>query len=415
MSTRSQALRAALEGRPDDAVLRLMLAEALVQEDDGPAALAEYETLLTAGALPSDELLQVGDLALECARLDVARACVEAARAAGVVEGVTALDARVAEALQARGLERVPARPDGPDPADLGPEPIETTTFDRVGGMESTKKTVHRMIILPRSRPELFQRYGRRAGGGVLLYGPPGCGKTLLARATAGECGLPFFNVRIEDVVDPYLGVSERNLHVAFERARLFAPGVLFLDEVDALAFARHRSDGTTARRIVDVLLQELDAIGAENRDLLVLAATNAPWDVDDAVLRPGRFDRRLFVPPPDEAARREILTLLLRDVHQDRVDVRRLAQATPLYSGADLRAVVEAAVDELIDAALDTGDELPLTTDRLLAAVDAVAPTTIDWLQRAQNYVEFANEGNRYSDVADFLKSRDVRRRLSR
>lgn len=415
MSSRSNALRQALSGRPDDVLLRTLLAESLLDEGDPAAALVEYEVLVAAGTLPAAEALAVGELALEHGRVDVARACVEVARAGGVVEGVPVLEGRIAEVLRSRGLERVPARDAPPGAEDLGPEPVETTTFDRVGGMGEVKKTVHRLIILPRSRPELFERYGRRAGGGILVYGPPGCGKTLLARATAGECGVPFVNVRIEDVVDPYLGVSERNLHTAFERARLFAPAVLFLDELDALAFARHRSDGTSARRIVDVLLQELDAIGAENRDLLVLAATNAPWDVDEAVLRPGRFDRRIFVPPPDEPARREVLSLHVQEVHQDRLDVRRVAAATPLYSGADLRAVVEAAVDALIDEALTTGQELPLTTERLLAAVDAVRPTTVDWLRRAQNYVEFANEGDRYADVADYLRSREVRRRLSR
>jgi SpoVK/Ycf46/Vps4 family AAA+-type ATPase len=242
------------------------------------------------------------------------------------------------------------------------------------------------MVILPLSRPELYQKYGRKSGGGVMLYGPPGCGKTLLARATAGECGLPFVNVRIEDVMDPYLGVSERNLHAAFERARANAPCVLFLDELDALAFARHKHGGSEARRLVDVLLQELDAIGSENDGLLVLAATNAPWDVDEAMLRPGRFDRVIFVPPPDEPARADILSVLVKDVPADGLDLKALAGQTPMFSGADL-------------------------TD----ALATVKPSTLDWLHRVRSYIEFANQSERYDDVAAYLKSRDVRRRLSR
>jgi SpoVK/Ycf46/Vps4 family AAA+-type ATPase len=268
---------------------------------------------------------------------------------------------------------------------------------------------------LPLSRPELYAKYGRRHGGGVLLYGPPGCGKTLLARATAGECGVPFVNVRIEDVVDPYQGISERNLHEAFETARAQAPCVLFLDELDGLAFARHKADGAHARRLVDVLLQELDAIGSDNTGLLVLSATNAPWDVDEAMLRPGRFDRVVFVPPPDEPARAQIAEVLLRELPTDTVDVAALSRRTPLFSGADLRAMIERAVDGLIDEALATGTEPPVTTAHLSRAADGVRPSTLDWLHRAKAYVEFANQSERYADVAAYLKTRDVRRRMTR
>ncbi len=122
-----------------------------------------------------------------------------------------------------------------------------------------------------------------------------------------------------------------------------------------------------------------------------------------------------MFVPPPDEKARREVLSVLIRDVHTEEVDIDKIAAATALFSGADLRAAVELAVDALIDVALDTGEEPPLSTERVLAAAGQVRPTTIDWLQRARNYVEFANESGRWSDVDDYLKQREVRRRLSR
>jgi SpoVK/Ycf46/Vps4 family AAA+-type ATPase len=211
------------------------------------------------------------------------------------------------------------------DPAE------DRVTFADVGGLEDAKRAVHRTIILPFQRPDLYERYGRRAGGGVLLYGPPGCGKTLLARATAGECGLPFFNVRIESILDPYIGVSEANLHAAFESARTDAPCVLFLDELDAVAYARRKQQGGGARALVDQLLQELDAIGSDNHQLLVLAATNAPWDIDDALKRPGRFDRMVFVPPPDEPARERILELHLADPPTAGIDLTSLATRTPL------------------------------------------------------------------------------------
>jgi SpoVK/Ycf46/Vps4 family AAA+-type ATPase len=282
--------------------------------------------------------------------------------------------------------------------------------FADVGGLEDVKKAIHRTIILPFQRHDLYEKYRRGAGGGVLLFGPPGCGKTLLARATAGECGLPFSNVRIEEILDPYFGISERNLHDAFVQARTFAPCVLFLDELDAIAFARRKHVGNVGRQLVDQLLQELDAIGADNDDILVLAATNAPWDVDEAMKRPGRFDRVVFVPPPDAAARAHILALHLADRPTEEIDVARIAKQTPLFSGADLEALVERAIDLVIDHALESGHERPLTTRDVERALASMRASTLEWIATARNYVEFANQGGRYDEVAGFLVSTEAR-----
>lgn len=412
---RIEALRRAVEASPGEHTLRLMLAEALHAAGRDGAALVEYETLLHHGAVPPESLVSVGQLAADSDRLDLVRACVAAARESGVIEGLAELQRRADAMLAARGAVRVTSEPSESEggPWDA-PRAAEQTTFAQVGGMDQVKQVIHRMIILPLSRPELYAKYGRRTGGGVLLYGPPGCGKTLLARATAGECGLPFLNVRIEDIMDPYLGVSERNLHQAFEAARAQAPSVLFLDELDALAYARHKQQGSHARRLVDVLLQELDSIGSDNQGVLMLAATNAPWDVDEAMQRPGRYDRMIFVPPPDEPARRQVAEICLREVPTDGVDLADLARRTPLFSGADLRAVVERATDEVIEEALRSGQEPPLRMSHLDAALASVRPTTLDWLARARAYVEFANQSERYADVAAYLRTREVRRRLA-
>jgi SpoVK/Ycf46/Vps4 family AAA+-type ATPase len=329
---------------------------------------------------------------------------------------VAPLQRALEDALTDGGIRRrsVDLPDDGDETAAHGPRPIpldDQSTFADVGGLVDVKEAIHRTIILPFQRPDLYERYGRRAGGGVLLYGPPGCGKTLLARATAGECGLPFFNVRIEDVLDPYIGVSEGNLHAAFEAARASAPCVLFLDELDAVAYARRKQQGSGARALVDQLLQELDAIGSDNRQVLVLAATNAPWDVDDALKRPGRFDRMVFVPPPDPAARERILALHLADPPTAAgLDLAAVGGRTPLFSGADLRHLAERAVDHAIEETLSHGGDVPVSAAHLDRALGELAPTTLDWLATARNYVEFANESGRYDDVLVYLDTAEAR-----
>lgn len=412
---RLEGLRSALEVSPDNHALRLVLAESLAAEGLTDEALVHFGTLLASGHLPPENLVAVGRLAVEAGELQLAARLLERARNDGVVEGTAGLQAELERELGGDTdrvkLRREPGPEDGAfTPADLF-EGRPTTTFEDVGGLDEVKKSIHRRIILPFQRPDLYLRYGRSAGGGTMLYGPPGCGKTLMARATAGECGLPFFNVRIEDVLDPFMGVSEQNLHEAFESARAGAPCVLFLDELDALAYARRKQAGSAGRPLVDQLLQELDAIGSDNEGVLVLGATNAPWDVDDALKRPGRLDHPMFVPPPDRAARERILQLVLEGRHTERIDVARAAADTPLYSGADLRALVEAAVDLVIDEAIDSGGDPPLETRHLDAARATLRPTTLEWLASARNYVEFANQAGRYDEVAAFLRSPEAKR----
>lgn len=278
--------------------------------------------------------------------------------------------------------------------------------FAEVGGLEEVKQQIRRRIVTPFLKPSLFERFKRRSGGGILLYGPPGCGKTLLARATAGECGARFFNVAITDVLDMYIGESERKLHAIFETARRQAPAVVFFDEVEAIGGKRQYSREATSAKLVSQFLTELDGFAQNNSGVLILGATNVPWAVDAAFRRPGRFDRVLFVPPPDEPARRAILQLLLRERPQaGDIDVGELARLSSGYSGADLGHLVETAIDEAIEESIEQGREAPLTMRHLRAALKDTRATTLEWLTTARNHARYANQGGQYDEVLEFLK----------
>lgn len=278
--------------------------------------------------------------------------------------------------------------------------------FADVGGLEEIKKQIRRRILTPFQKPSLFQRFAKKAGGGVLMYGPPGCGKTLLARATAGECGAAFYNVAVSDVLDMYIGESERKLRALFDQARRTKPAVLFFDEVEALGGKRQYSREATSAKLVSQFLSELDGFAQDNEGVLVLAATNVPWAVDPAFRRPGRFDRVLFVPPPDLDARRDILATLLNERPTDgAIDVDFLARNTSGFSGADLADIIETAVDEAIEASMEQGREVPVSNAALKTALKQARPTTLEWLSTARNYARYANEGGQYDEVLDFLK----------
>jgi AAA+ superfamily predicted ATPase len=282
----------------------------------------------------------------------------------------------------------------------------EIVTFGDVGGLLDIKTQIRKRIITPFQKPALFQRFKKRVGGGILMYGPPGCGKTLLARATAGECDAAFFAITISDVLDMYIGESERKLHALFEKARASTPAVVFFDEIEALGGKRQFHREGTASKLVSQFLSEMDGFAQNNQGVLILGATNTPWAVDPAFRRPGRFDRVLFVPPPDRNARAEILRILLADrPHDPDLPLSQIARKTGGFSGADLGNVVETAADHAIEASLEAGDEVPINREHLHAALGEVKPTTVEWLTTARNHARYANEGGQYDDVLEFLK----------
>ncbi|MFN7146758.1 MAG: ATP-binding protein, partial [Myxococcota bacterium] len=310
-------------------------------------------------------------------------------------------DLELDRGLRLQVVHEAPAPAEPPKPVRARP----SITFADVGGLEPLKERLRMDIIYPLQRPDLFKAYGKKVGGGVLLYGPPGVGKTHLARAAAGECNASFVVVEIQQVLDMWLGESEKRLHQIFEKARDEAPTILFFDEIEAIGAARHQLRHGPGRRMVNQLLAELDGVGAQNDRVLVLGATNAPWDVDPALRRPGRFDRVVFVPPPDVAARAEVLRIAFRDRPTENLDLANIARKTARYSGADLVHLAEVASERALSEALKSGKVRAITQSDVIASLDKVRPTTVEWLDVARRYVTYANQAGLYDDVKAYLE----------
>jgi transitional endoplasmic reticulum ATPase len=313
--------------------------------------------------------------------------------------------AQTTSGTQTYETERDEDNDGGEFPSDaLGQFERPTINFSDVGGMDAVKEEIRMKILYPLQNPDLFKAYGKKIGGGVLLYGPPGCGKTMLSRATAGEIKANFLAIGIHEILDMWIGNSEKNLHRIFELARDHAPTVLFFDEVDALAADRNDLKQSAGRTLINQFLAEMDGTNANNEGLLILGATNAPWHIDPAFRRPGRFDRILFVPPPDDEARAGVIEVMAKGKPIHKLDAVALAKKTRDFSGADLKSVFDLTIERTLAKAMKEGRIVPMTTDDLIKTAKDVKPTARAWFESAKNYALYANQGGFYDDVLNYL-----------
>ena len=404
-----QALRRALAEQRDRSLL-LTLGRRLMELTRHEEALGVFRELLTMNPADSEGL-------------DAAAAAAEATGDHAAASGYRTL----LQALGHGGL--APAEPSStpsvPLPVRLttsgdsdtgrpalrlvGEEEVDETSrlgFEDVGGLDEVKRRIEMSFLAPIRNPGLFASYGKSIKGGLLLYGPPGCGKTHIARATAGEVGARFVSVGLIDVIDMYIGESEKRLHEVFEAARRHAPTVLFLDELDALGQKRSQLRNSAGRNIVNQLLVELDGLDT-TAGVYVIAATNHPWDVDSALKRPGRFDRTVLVTPPDEPARIAILERQMRQRPSESLDLADLAAQTRGFSGADLVHLADSATEVVLEEVLAGRPARPVTMRDFEVALREVECSTGPWVEMARNYALYANEGGAYDDLAAWLKTR--------
>jgi SpoVK/Ycf46/Vps4 family AAA+-type ATPase len=416
------SLRRAVEAMPDDVPLRVHLATLLLHAGQREEAVRHVGAVLQRdpGNTVALGLLREGPAAAETTDFSAERSVVRPgpaspAEARGEAAGgrspqydwsqaedelrdvLPAMFVGEGDATDAAGLDA----DDAYDAEHAG------LTLADVAGMTEVKQRLEAAFLAPMRNPELRRLYGKSLRGGLLLYGPPGCGKTFIARAVAGELGARFIAVSFADIIDMFVGQSERNIHELFEIARRNAPCVLFLDEVDAIGQKRSQLRNTPMRSAVNQLLLELDDISGNNEGVFLLAATNHPWDVDSALRRPGRFDRTLLVLPPDAAAREGVFRYHLRERPVAGIDLAKLARQTDGYSGADIAHICETAAEQALMDSVRRGEPRMIGLSDLEAAIGEVKPSLGAWFDTARNVALFANEGGTYDDLAAYLRKR--------
>src|SRR3989339_907343 len=249
-------------------------------------------------------------------------------------------------------------------------EKVPYITYEDIGGLTDEIEKVREMVELPLKHPELFERLGIEPPKGILLHGPPGCGKTLLAKAVANESDATFLLINGPEVVSKFVGEAEKKIREKFEEAEKKAPAILFIDEIDAIASKREESYGEVEKRMVAQLLATMDGMNDRGK-VIVIAATNRPNSIDPALRRPGRFDREIIIAPPSKEGRLNILKIHTRNMPLSKnVDIEKIAEITYGYVGADIAALCKEsamqALRRLRPALGETKEDKPIGQDML-------------------------------------------------
>lgn len=270
--------------------------------------------------------------------------------------------------------------------------PVHDTgvSMDDVAGLEEAKQEITQKVIEPNRHPEIFKRYNKSKGGGILLYGVPGTGKTMLAQAIAHEIDAQFFTIKCSDVLSKWFGDAEQNIRNLFLEARKYPTSIIFFDEFEALG-AKRDTNSTVMRRVVPELLAQIQGFEKNENNLIVIAATNRPWDIDTAFLRPGRFDRSIYVPLPDEEARKAIIVNKLKTVPcADNLDINHIVEVTNGFNGADVANFCEKLKDLAIARELKTELSSRITNEDVEAASHMVYSSVfVEDLKKCAKYQE--------------------------
>ena len=415
-------IRDAVDADPTDLSLRISLVELLLERSPQVAQL-EIEKLPGLGANAQTVMVLRARAAAALARRRPQEASpTPASASAPLVPGIATTPGAPA-APAATGHAPTPAPPSDAEPiaAAVGSDdegaPVwdverPSVTLADVAGLTEVKAHLEASFLAPMRNPEMARLFGKAPRGSLLMYGPPGCGKTFIARAIAGELGASFVHATLADLMGQYFGESEKAIHALFETARASRPCVIFIDEFDAIGGRRTSASSPSAqalRMVTSQLLEEFDGVDASNDGIYVLAATNRPWDVDPALRRPGRLDRTVLILPPDAPAREAIIRIGLRDKPAADIDATELAGRTEQFSGADLAYVVDSAIERAFMESLASGIPRMITTFDLDAAASQITPSTRSWFEQIKPVLEYGVDDGTFAQLRSYLKQHRI------
>ncbi|MFZ8758196.1 ATP-binding protein [Microbacterium sp. HMH0099] len=385
-----EIIKAAVAADPENVGLRIDLVELLLQQDLNEA---------------QRQIEHLSSLRANSATLDVLGARLAAAR----LRSQRPSDAAATPAAS-------PETPRLRITADDVERPVwdvehPAVTLADVAGLEDVKRHLEGAFLLPMRNPQMARMFGKAPRGSLLVYGPPGCGKTFIARAIAGELQAGFVHATLADIVRPHFGETEQSIHSLFEAARAARPCVVFIDEFDAIG-GRRTSGSSSAqsyRMLASQLLEEFDGVEADNDGIYILAATNRPWDVDPALRRPGRIDRTVLVLPPDEPARLAIVQNALRDKPAAAVDARELARRTAEFSGADIAYVVDQAIESAFTESVASGVPRMIGTADLERAAANTVPSTREWFEQIKPVLDYGVDDGTFAQLRSYIKAHRI------
>ncbi len=255
---------------------------------------------------------------------------------------------------------------------------VDKITFDDVIGLDNVKELIYQMVVYPYKYEDIYKAFKRDSGGGILLYGAPGTGKTMIAKAIANEIDAKFFSLKCSDIACKWYGESERKIKNIFDEAKKYERSIIFFDEFDSLGVNREENNSHSASMVVSELLSQIDGFDSKPNTILLIASTNKPWNIDSALLRSGRFNKKIYIGLPNQISRQNLFIHEMKELPIDKLDYTSLSNITDGFSNADIVELCNSVKDIAIKRSIERKQISPITNDDFKEGLEFVKSTVV-------------------------------------